>query len=186
VISALIHSIVDRFGMTYTVTRTRPWGTNAVAYYAPSRFSWRAQFVAEGCVSEALAYRKADRRRRTGSLYDLGEPRPLRPSRFRSEAGQALWASVDFGSGRSQTLPCSIMTDKARAHLQKVIDLLEPNVWLELDEVSFPRFFDGPLRRGSDALEAAKVFADQHGAVLIFLTNPRVAKFGRAYIKQDD
>jgi len=77
------------------------------------------------------------------------------------------------------------MTDKARAHLKKVIDLLEPNVWLELDEVSFPRFFDGPLRRGSDALEAAKVFADQHGAVLIFQTNPRVAKFGRSNVKQD-
>jgi len=77
------------------------------------------------------------------------------------------------------------MTRKARAHLKNAIDLLEPNVWLELDEVSFPRFFDGPLRRGSDALEAAKAFADQHGAVLIFQTNPRVAKFGRAYVKQD-
>ena len=41
-ISALMDSMVDRFGMTYTVTRTRPWGTNAVAYYARSRFSWRA------------------------------------------------------------------------------------------------------------------------------------------------
>ena len=39
---------------------------------------------------------------------------------------------------------------------------------------------------GSDALEAAKAFADQHGAMLIFQTNPRVAKFGRAYVKQDD
>ena len=48
----------------------------------------------------------------------------------------------------------------------KAIDLLEPNVWLELDEVSFPRFFDGAVR--------------------IFQTNPRVAKFGRAYVKQDD
>jgi hypothetical protein len=53
------------------------------------------------------------------------------------------------------------MTVKARAHLKKAIDLLEPNVWLELDEVSFPRFFDGPLRRDSDALEAAKAFAEQ-------------------------
>ena len=77
------------------------------------------------------------------------------------------------------------MTVKARAHLKKAIDLLEPNVWLELDEVSFPRFFDGPLRRGSDALEAAKAFADEHGAVLIFQTNPRVAKFGRAFARLD-
>jgi hypothetical protein len=50
------------------------------------------------------------------------------------------------------------MTDKARAHLKKSIDLLESNVWLELDEVSFPRFLDGPLRRGSEALEAAEAF----------------------------
>jgi hypothetical protein len=77
------------------------------------------------------------------------------------------------------------MTDKARAHLKKVIDLLEPNLWLELDEISFPRFFDGPLRRGSNALEAAKTFAEQHGAVLVFQSNPRVAKFGRAYVKRN-
>jgi hypothetical protein len=78
------------------------------------------------------------------------------------------------------------MTDKARAHLKKVIDLLESNVWLELDEVSFPRFFDGPLRRGSEALDAAEAFAKQHGAVLVFLTNPRVAKLGRAHSRQDE
>jgi hypothetical protein len=78
------------------------------------------------------------------------------------------------------------VTDKARAHLKKVIDLLETNVWLELDEVSFPRFFDGPLRRDSDALEAARAFAEQHGAVLVFQTNPRVAKFGRANPKRDE
>jgi hypothetical protein len=69
--------------------------------------------------------------------------------------------------------------------IHQAIDLLEPNVWLELDEVSFPRFFDGPLRRDSDALVAAKAFAEQHGAVLVFQTNPRVAKFGRAYVKRD-
>jgi hypothetical protein len=73
------------------------------------------------------------------------------------------------------------MSDQARAHLAKIINLLEPNVWVELDEVSFPRFFDGPLRRDSNALEAARVFAKQHGAVLVFLSNPRVVKFGRAY-----
>jgi len=28
------------------------------------------------------------------------------------------------------------MSDKARAHLKKIIDLLESNVWLELDEAS--------------------------------------------------
>ena len=78
------------------------------------------------------------------------------------------------------------MSEQAQARLKKVIDLLEPNVWLELDEVSFPRFFDGPLRRDSEAFDAAKAFAERHGAVLIFQGNPRVAKFGRAYAKRDD
>src|SRR4051794_17919554 len=32
------------------------------------------------------------------------------------------------------------MSEQARAHLKKAIDLLGPNVWLELDDVSFPRF----------------------------------------------
>jgi hypothetical protein len=72
------------------------------------------------------------------------------------------------------------MSEQARAHLKKILDLLEPNVWLELDEASFPRFFDGPLRQKSEEFEAAKAFAKQNGAVLVFLTNPRVAKFGRA------
>ena len=78
------------------------------------------------------------------------------------------------------------MSEEAQARLKKVIDLLEPNVWLELDEVSFPRFFDGPLRRDSEAFDTAGDFAEQHGAVLIFQGNPRVAKFGRAYAKRDD
>jgi hypothetical protein len=78
------------------------------------------------------------------------------------------------------------MTAKAREHLKKVLDLLEPNVWLELDEVSFPRFFDGPLRRDSEALDAAKAFAKQGGAVAIFQANPRVVKFGRAYPRRDN
>ena len=73
------------------------------------------------------------------------------------------------------------MSEQARAHLKTILDLLESHIWVELDEVSFPRFFDGPLRRGSDALEAARAFATQHGTVLVFQSNPRVAKFGRAY-----
>lgn len=78
------------------------------------------------------------------------------------------------------------MTEHARARLKKLVDLLEPNVWLELDEISFPRYFDGPLRRQSAAFDAAKDFAEQHGAVLVFLPNPRVAKFGRSSITRDD
>jgi hypothetical protein len=47
------------------------------------------------------------------------------------------------------------MCEQARTRLKQIIDLLGPNVWLELDEVSFPRFF-GPLRRDSEAFDAAK------------------------------
>jgi hypothetical protein len=79
-----------------------------------------------------------------------------------------------------------LMGEQARARLKKALDLLEPGIWLELDEVSFPRFFDGPLRRGSPALAAAESFAQQHGVVLVFLTNPRVAKFGRRSPSGDD
>ena len=86
----------------------------------------------------------------------------------------------------TERVQLACMSEEAQARLKKVIDLLEPNVWLELDEVSFPRFFDGPLRRDSEAFDAAKAFAERHGAVLIFQGNPRVAKFGRAYAKRDD
>lgn len=78
------------------------------------------------------------------------------------------------------------MSEQARAHLKKILDLLEANVWLELDEASFPRFFDGPLRQKSKEFEAAQAFAKLHGAVLIFQPNPRVAKFGRAYVKRTE
>jgi hypothetical protein len=78
------------------------------------------------------------------------------------------------------------MSEQAQTRLKQIIDLLEPNVWLELDEVSFPRFFDGPLRRDSEAFAAAKAFAERHDGVLVFQGNPRVAKFGRAYTKRND
>jgi hypothetical protein len=72
------------------------------------------------------------------------------------------------------------MSEQARAELKKMLDLLSANVWLELDEISFPRFFDGPLERHSEALQTARSFAEQNGAVLVYFNNPRVAKFGRA------
>jgi len=72
------------------------------------------------------------------------------------------------------------MSEQARERLKKILDLLEANVWLELDEFSFPRFFDGPLRLASSEFEAAKAFAKEHNAIAIFQPNPRVVKFGRA------
>ena len=78
------------------------------------------------------------------------------------------------------------MTDIARDDLKAIFDRLGANVWLELDEVSFPRFFDGPLHRDSDALKTAKAFAEKHGVLLVFQSNPRVVKFGRGYYAKRD
>ena len=91
----IVDSISDKFGITYTVTRT-PLGTNAVVYYASvARAVLR---VDKGFVSDVLVYRKEDRRRGIASaLYDLIEAdlgRPLVPSRIRStKASRAFWAS---------------------------------------------------------------------------------------------
>src|SRR5262245_43481438 len=99
VIVALVDSITDRFGIAYTVTRT-PLGANAVAYYAHAGQVLVARAVLQvfkGCISDVLVYRQADRRRGIASaLYRLIEDdlgRPLVPSRIRSKAGRALWAS---------------------------------------------------------------------------------------------
>jgi hypothetical protein len=92
---------------------------------APPRFLWRSHF-AEGRISDVLTYCQTNH----WASDCLSALRPsrghgsLRPDRFRSEAQQAFCGSADFGSGRSRSLPCSIMTDKARAHLKKMIDLV--------------------------------------------------------------
>ena len=91
-------SITDRFGITYTVTRT-PLGANAVAYYAFARAFPVARAILrvdKGCISDVLVYRKTDRRRGIATALcalieaDLG--RPLRPNHMRSKAGRAFWA----------------------------------------------------------------------------------------------
>ena len=91
-------SITDRFGITYTVTRT-PLGANAAAYYAFARGFPVARAILrvdKGCISDVLVYRKTDRRRGIATALcalieaDLG--RPLRPNHMRSKAGRAFWA----------------------------------------------------------------------------------------------
>jgi len=98
---ALMDTIIDRFGITYTVTRT-PLSANAVAYYAFADGFPVARAVLrldKGCINDVLVYRKADRHRGIATaLYDLIEGelgRPLRASRIRmrSKAGRAFWAS---------------------------------------------------------------------------------------------
>lgn len=75
------------------------------------------------------------------------------------------------------------MSGQTLERLKRAVDLLGPNMWLHLDEVSFPRFFDGPLRQGSPAVERARAFAHEAGCV--FVLEPGVAKFGRAYFKPE-
>ena len=93
--------IVDRFGTAYAVKRW-PHGGGTVVYYvlalAGDAVVARALLqVAKGCISEVLVYHRANRRRGIASaLYRLIEAdigRPLVPSRIRSRAGRAFWAS---------------------------------------------------------------------------------------------
>jgi len=99
VIVALVDSITDRFGITYTVTRT-PLGANAVAYYAFAGGFPVARAVLrldKGWISDVLVYRKTDRRRGIATalcaLIEAELGRPLRPNHMRSKAGRAFWAS---------------------------------------------------------------------------------------------
>jgi hypothetical protein len=94
-----VDCIRDKFGIAYEVTRTR-LGANAVAYYAHAGDILVARAVLQvfkGCISDVLVYRQSDRRRGIASaLYSLIEAeigRPLQPSRIRSKAGRAFWAS---------------------------------------------------------------------------------------------
>jgi hypothetical protein len=90
-------TITDRFGVTYTVTRT-PWGDKVTIYHVHSGIALVARAVLRGDqVREVLVYRDRDRRRGIApALYRLIEAnpgRPLVPSRIRSKSGRAFWAS---------------------------------------------------------------------------------------------
>jgi hypothetical protein len=95
-----VDTIIDKFGITYTVTRA-PLGARVVVYYVYAGNLSVARAVLRvdlGCISDVLVYRREDRRRGIATaLYDLIEAelgRPLRPSQVRSnKAGRAFWAS---------------------------------------------------------------------------------------------
>ena len=94
-------TITDRFGITYTVTRTQlDAGIGTTVYHVHAGEVLVARAVLrffQGCIDHVLMYRQADRRRGVASaLYSLIEGelgRPLRPSRIRSKTGRAFWAS---------------------------------------------------------------------------------------------
>jgi hypothetical protein len=106
-----LSNIADRFGTIYEVT-SQPLGETA-EYYVRANIG-RDEPVARAlvnilrcCVTNVLVYREADRRRDIASaLYRLIEAdlgRPLRPSRMRSKAGRAFWASRKSDVGKLST-----------------------------------------------------------------------------------
>ena len=79
------------------------------------------------------------------------------------------------------------MTAKALQELQAVIDRLGPDVWLEFNRVSFPRYFGIPLGTGQAskvAHDLVSAFAKQHNLILIFDGEGQVVRFSRADAKQ--
>ena len=66
--------------------------------------------------------------------------------------------------------------------LQKLLDLLGPGLFLEMDKAAFSIFFDGNIGLKTAEIEA-KRFAMSRGCC--FFSNGDKVKFGRAYPKLD-
>jgi hypothetical protein len=79
------------------------------------------------------------------------------------------------------------MTAKALQELCAVIDRLEPDVWLEFNRVSFPRYFGIALGTGQASKAAhdlVSAFAKRNNLILIFDGEGQVVRFSRANDKQ--
>jgi hypothetical protein len=92
--------IRDRFGATYTVTRSNLRADGTVIYYAHAGDEAIVRAVVQvfkGCIDDVLVYKDSNRRKGIASaLYKLIEAelgQPLRPSSIRSKSGRAFWAS---------------------------------------------------------------------------------------------
>ncbi len=72
------------------------------------------------------------------------------------------------------------MTEQASLHdLERMLDLIGPNMWLTLDEVGLVRYFGR-----QDPLTAASDFALEHGCFFLVDRPPvRFGRFGRAFYK---
>jgi hypothetical protein len=80
------------------------------------------------------------------------------------------------------------MTAKALQELQAVIDRLGPDVWLEFNRVSFPRYFGIALGTGQASKAAhdlVSAFAKRNNLILIFDGEGQVVRFSRANDKRD-
>src|SRR5262245_30473969 len=92
--------IRDRLGAAYRVTRSPLQSDGTVIYHVFNGTELVARAVLrffKCCIDDVLVYKESDRRKGIASaLYRLIEEeldRPLRPSRIRSKAGRAFWAS---------------------------------------------------------------------------------------------
>lgn len=68
--------------------------------------------------------------------------------------------------------------EKPTEHLKRILELLGPNLFLEMDAAAFPRFFGGEIGRESAEIEAMKL-ADENDCS--FRSDGKTARFGRAY-----
>ncbi len=73
------------------------------------------------------------------------------------------------------------MSEQALDNLKGILDRLEPNMWLELDDVSFRRVFG----KGFASVEQAAAFATQNNCCLLYdpEEKPFRVRFSRAYAK---
>jgi hypothetical protein len=67
--------------------------------------------------------------------------------------------------------------------LSKILDLLGPNMCLELDRVSFGLFFGGELTRETVEIDALKLAKTKNCTVTL---DGETAKFRRAYPHKED
>ena len=70
--------------------------------------------------------------------------------------------------------------DSPLVRLQKILDLLGPGIFLEMDKAAFPIFFDGNIGLETAEIEA-KRFAMSRGCC--FFSNGEKVTFSRAYPK---
>jgi hypothetical protein len=78
----------------------------------------------------------------------------------------------------------------SRSHLRKIVDLLGPGMWLELDRVAFAYFFgiqlDNSVDERNQAFAAAQEWASEQRAVCIPDETDLRVRFGRAYFKHNN
>jgi hypothetical protein len=74
-----------------------------------------------------------------------------------------------------------------RARLAKIIDLLGPGMWLELDHNIFPMFFgyqlDGSEKDREPGIGEARAFASALGAAFLPDRTKNTVRMGRAYFR---